>query len=466
MSRANVCVHDGYPVSEVKIEWDVAQLIASQNRDPIWSKVKMSLRDHAFPFPSEVKIPKERFFIEDQILYVVSGDKDKSTIRTVLTKEFAKLALELVHCSSISGHLGLAKTLKRAKSNFYWFQLDNDVKQYVQNCSLCMKFKGHRIIVPPARQWPIAQEKFYRVHLDLIGSLPLSACGKRYILVATDALTRYTFTDAMENKTALTVAKSFVKFINSFGCPKELISDQGREFVNQILEEINKLYRISHNVVNAYRPSANGLVESKNKQIITILRMLVADSPISWPNQLQIATTALNTAYNRAIGDNPFFLVYAMDIRYPFDTFINEKKKPFYNVDNYRDYLVETYHRVFKLVKHMLERSIKENKQTYNIRFRTRESPIHVGARVYVKRQQPTSKLDSKFVGPFRVIEKKADSIKIKNLYNAKVSTVHMSHVVVVPECQVENATDNDITPSVYPDEPYDIDSPPDANTQ
>ena len=352
------------------------------------------------------------------------------------------------------------------QSNFYWFQLDNDVKQYVQNCSLCTKFKGHRIIVPPARQWPIAQEKFYRVHLDLIGSLPLSACGKRYILVATDALTRYTFTDAMENKTALTVAKSFVKFINSFGCPKELISDQGREFVNQILEEINKLYRISHNVVNAYRPSANGLVESKNKQIITILRMLVADSPISWPNQLQIATTALNTAYNRAIGDNPFFLVYAMDIRYPFDTFINEKKKPFYNVDNYRDYLVETYHRVFKLVKHMLERSIKENKQTYNIRFRTRESPIHVGARVYVKRQQPTSKLDSKFVGPFRVIEKKADSIKIKNLYNAKVSTVHMSHVVVVPECQVENATDNDITPSVYPDEPYDIDSPPDANTQ
>ena len=430
-SRVRVCEKDGYPIDEMNVEWNVAQLIDSQNRDPIWGKVKKSLTDNAFPFPVEVTIPKERFFIEDQILYVMPGNRDKTNIRTVLTKEFAKLALELVHCSPISGHLGLANTLKRAKSNFYWHCMDNDVKHFVRNCPLCIKFKGHRIVVPPARQWPIAQEKFYRIHLDLIGPLPLSACGNRWIFVATDALTRYTFTDAMENKTALTVAKSFVKFINTFGCPKELISDQGREFVNQILSEVNRLYGINHNVVNAYRPSANGLVESKNKQIISILRMLVADAPETWPNRLQIATTALNTAYNRAVGDNPFFLVYAKDIRYPFDTFLNEKRKPFYNAESYRDYLVEANHRVFKLVKYMLSRSITENRETYNIRFRTRESPVHIGARVYVKRQQPSSKLDSKFVGPYRIVDKKADSVKIKNLHNGKVSSVHMSHIVI-----------------------------------
>ena len=454
-SRANVRVNDGIPI----VEWDVLQLIQSQNRDPIWSKVKLYVKNNLLQFPAEVRIPKERFLVEEDVLYVLSDDSNgaQTRIRTVLTPEFARLALELVHCCPISGHLGVAKTLKRAKSNFYWFGMDRQIKQFVEKCSMCIKFKGHRVAVPPARQWPIAQEKFFRVHMDLIGPLPMSQCGNRFICVITDALTRYTFSDVLPDKRALTVAKSFVKFINIFGCPRQLISDQGGEFTNQLLAEVNKMYGIAHNAVTAYRPSANGLVESKNKQIMSILRMLVADSPLDWPNKLQTATTALNTAYNRAIDDNPHFLVYGQDIRYPFDTFLNESKKPFYNLESYRDYLMETNHRVFKLVKHMLKQSSETNKHTYNIRFRTRESGLKAGDRVFVKRMQPNSKLESKFVGPYRVVEVNPDKVVVKNLHNSKISTVHLSHVLVVPERDVENVTNNAVTPLIYPDVPYDI---------
>ena len=460
-SQMNVCVRDGIPINEVKVEWDVLQLVQSQDRDPIWSKVKQCIRDNSCEMPDEVHIPRERFLIEDEVLYVLTKDSNKSTtcVRTVLTSEFAKLALELVHSCPIMGHLGYAKTLKRAKSNFYWLNMNKEIKDYVENCILCLKFKGHRIVVPPARQWPIAQEKFFRVHMDLIGPLPLSPCGNRYICVITDALTRFTATDAIPNKSALTVAKSFVKFINMFGCPRQLISDQGREFNNELLAEVNKIYGITHNHVAAYRPSANGLVESKNKQIMSILRMLVADSPLDWPNKLQIATTALNTAYNRCIGDNPHFLVYAQDIRYPFDTFLNESKKPYYNVESYRDYLMETTHRVFKLVKYMLSEATETNKHTYNIRFSTRESKLKVGDRVYVKRQQPSSKLDSKFVGPFRILEVYADKVRIKNLYNNRISCIHLSHVLVIPEGDVSNITHGEIIPSIYPDAPCHVES-------
>ena len=50
---------------------------------------------------------------------------------------------------------------------------------YVKGCTLCQKFKGHQITVPPARQWPVRVEKFYRTHLDLIGPLPTSPCGQK-----------------------------------------------------------------------------------------------------------------------------------------------------------------------------------------------------------------------------------------------------------------------------------------------
>ena len=142
---------------------------------------------------------------------------------------------------------------------------------------------------------------------------------------------------------------------------------------------------------------------------------------------MKIATTALNTAYNRAIGDNPHFLVYGQDIRYPFETFLNEKKRPFYNVEVYRDYLMEVNHRVFQLVRHMLRQSAETNQREYNIRFNARESPIEKGDRVYVKRMQSATKFDSRFVGPFRVLERNTDDNVLKSLHNGKTQNSYQS---------------------------------------
>ena len=128
----------------------------------------------------------------------------------------------------------------------------------------------------------------------------------------------------------------------------QLITDNGYEFINNILREVNKVYGITHNAVTAYRPSANGLVESKNKLIVSILRVLAAESQNDWPGKLQIATTALNTAHNRALGDNSFFLAYAKDIRYPYDAFINEGRRPFYNINSYREWPMGIIHSKFK----------------------------------------------------------------------------------------------------------------------
>ena len=102
----------------------------------------------------------------------------------------------------------------------------------------------------------------------------------------------------------------------------------------------------------------------------------------------------------------------------------------------------------------MLADATEANKQTYNIRFSTRESPLKKGDRVYVKRQNPQSKLDSKFIGPFRIQEVFDDKIRLKNLYNDKSSVVHMSHVLIIPESDVASITNNSVIPSVYPDMP------------
>ena len=243
-ANGRVNVNDSYENRPVEcIEWRVDLLEASQDRDPLWSKVKAHLRDATQPFPTECLLPRECFTLSNNILQYKS--KSSGDIRTVLTVEFVPLALKVVHDSPLSGHLGIPSTLERARRNFYWPRMDKDINEYVRKCDPCMRFKTHRHKVPPARQWPVAQEKLFRVHMDLVGSLPQSTDGKRYIAVITDQLTRYTFTESLTDKSAISVARAFQNFISVFGCPQHLVTDQGTEFLNQILDEVARFYRIN-----------------------------------------------------------------------------------------------------------------------------------------------------------------------------------------------------------------------------
>ena len=126
-----------------------------------------------------------------------------------------------------------------------------------------MCFKTHKHSHPHARQWPIAQEKVYKVHMDLIGPLLTSADGRRYIAVITDNLTRHVFTVALTDKSVKSIAIALKHFIALFGCPAELITDQGTEFLNQVMKDVSHSYNIKQVNIKTYRPSANGVGESK-----------------------------------------------------------------------------------------------------------------------------------------------------------------------------------------------------------
>ena len=91
----------------------------------------------------------------------------------MLPKEFVKRALHGVHSSPLAGHLGINRTLKRARDNFFWIGMKKDVKDYVGACHKCMCYKSHRLSEPEARMWPVPPKKFFRVHMDMVGPFPV-----------------------------------------------------------------------------------------------------------------------------------------------------------------------------------------------------------------------------------------------------------------------------------------------------
>ena len=71
--------------------------------------------------------------------------------------------------------------------------------------------------------------------------------GDRYIITATDYLTRWAKATLIKDCTATREEEKIVRnVVTRFGCPKILISDQGTHFVNQLIEELMDEFQIQH----------------------------------------------------------------------------------------------------------------------------------------------------------------------------------------------------------------------------
>jgi len=81
--------------------------------------------------------------------------------------------------------------------------------------------------------------------MDVVGPLPETYQGNRYILVMSEYATRYMIAIAMQNQKARTIAKAFIlNVILRYGCPLEILTDQGTNFLSHLMKEICSLLNI------------------------------------------------------------------------------------------------------------------------------------------------------------------------------------------------------------------------------
>lgn len=75
---------------------------------------------------------------------------------------------------------------------------------------------------------------FQLIGMDLIGKLVKTQKGDQYICVIIDYCTRWANAYPIPTKSAVDVTKCILKFIYQFDVPKRILTDQGREFVNNV----------------------------------------------------------------------------------------------------------------------------------------------------------------------------------------------------------------------------------------
>ena len=145
------------------------------------------------------------------------------------------------HASLFGGHLGRNRTLARLSYRFYWSGMSDDVKDWLRQCTTCIKRKS-----PNNRHHPLGTiptgHRWDRIAMDILDVCDPTPDGYRYILVIADYFSKWTEAFPIKNKCADTVADVLVKkIILRFGMPLVIHSDQGREFENGLMKSLCNL---------------------------------------------------------------------------------------------------------------------------------------------------------------------------------------------------------------------------------
>ena len=132
---------------------------------------------------------------------------------------------------------------------------------YIGACVSCSQRKSGKRVRAPLAKFPAATEPFEFVSMDIVGPLPLSNRGNKYLLTFTDYMTRYCEAIPIPNQTAEIIAQEFVhKIIMRYGVPKRLLTYQGRNFISSLFKAVCTLLGIQKLRTTPYHPQCNGLI--------------------------------------------------------------------------------------------------------------------------------------------------------------------------------------------------------------
>ena len=318
----------------------------------------------------------------DGLLYRISESK-KSTpfpgLQLVIPSFLQKPIVEEIHSGYFGGHLGIDKTYDKLRSRYYWSGMYKDVIKFVKTCVSCNMRKLRRER-PPLQDMYIPKYPFECVAIDTVGPFPQSFQGNRFIINVIDMFSGWPESFATKTKSADTVAQIFLEhIIPRHSCPRVLVSDNGSEFCNAVIQQISAFFNIKHIRTSIYHPESNGKIERYNGVMVNMLAKLTSRHQRDWDTKIPSVLSAYRTAKHDSSGFSPFFVVHGRDPVLGMDTLLSPKFR--YHGDEYVPTMLENLHRSYCLVRQNLAASHEKNKLYYDLK--SRNSNFKVGDLVY-----------------------------------------------------------------------------------
>ena len=185
------------------------------------------------------------------------------------------------------------------------------IKKWQASCEVSRRALHEQQSAEAELQSLPVRELGYRWSLDILGELPMSRRGKRYVLVMIEHVSKWVEAVALSSKSAAAVAQHFLHLVLSrFGACAEVVTDQGREFKG-VFHQLLLSCKIRHRNTAAYHPRANGLTERAVQTIKRGLRKFAEqEEKKDWDLELPWLLMGYRFSAQESLGVSPYYILH------------------------------------------------------------------------------------------------------------------------------------------------------------
>lgn len=377
-------------------------------QDSFFQPILQALQDGV---PSSPLDAHDRFYLADSLIYrhhPIHGPQ-----LCIPNGEGLNRILATAHDDT--GHPGVKKTVS-AMEGVYFPGLRRHVERYIRGCRECQRAKathnptqGHLMPLPvPSRPWT-------DISLDIVSGFP-EAYGKNAILTIVDRRTKSIRAIPIRThdgeSSSETIVDALLEHVYQYTGPFfNILSDRGPQFTSTLFRNVMDRFGVNMQLTSAYHPETDGQTERYNKVIAEALRATLCNGDHAhWPDVLPFIVYNINSTVHRALGCSPYEADFARNPLQWWD--VRRAHEPMEISDNPR----QLRQAVDRMVTEALEEAQTQYKRYANAK-RILAPVFKAGDRVLVRASVLkskeemditgyASKLRSKFIGPFKVVER------------------------------------------------------------
>ena len=453
--------------------WSLEELHGMQEDDPVIGRVSTWIKDEVGKPDRETLLGYDEYtralcaqwtylIVRNGILYRKWAKDEEQGVeplfQLVTPVKLRSKTFHEVHSSP----LGTKRVIAQVRRRFYWPRCKSDLKRWCRECSICAQIKpgpGHKARM---KQIPTGC-RLDRVHIDVMGELPETDNGNKYILVLTDHFSKWAHAWALPNQLVLTVADAVMTdFFMVFGLPRQIHTDQGPNFESHLFSQMCRMLGIEKTRTTPYRPQSDGHVERYNRTLQQMLKAYVNDNRDDWDDHLPYVMAAYRATRHESTGCTPNKLFLHSENTLPIDLMAGsppEEEEHWHCPVEYIEWTRQVMVGVHQKVYENLKQSLVRQKRNYDLRSR----PTQYTVGQFVWRWYPPlakRKLGKGWVGPYKVVACPTNlNCVIQRSPESKTVRVHVDHLKLnygeaPQEWQLEDTEEPDQPESELESEP------------
>ena len=248
------------PISKSKFDAFKAATAADRALQELSKTIRNGWPELREQVPNEIK----NFWNYRDEIHEIDGVLFKGE-KIIVPESLKQSMLSLIH----EVHLGVQKSLYRARQSLFWPGMTQEVKGMVENCPICLKYRRKQQ-KEPLIPFKVPELPWQRIAADLFH------LGSEEYLLVIDYYSKYVeLAHLSQDATSPEVIKHLKSIMARHGIPQELISDNGPQFISKKFENFSKTWEFDHDTSSPKFASSNGQVERAVQTVKSVLRKAV-----------------------------------------------------------------------------------------------------------------------------------------------------------------------------------------------